>query len=212
MLFCALLCFLSHRSALALLFGHFSFLPTKVFTRFKGKGGNFSRQGTNLAAHTCTASALQNCNRFLVHSPLTPLTSDRDNPVPLTPAMLLTMKSSQVVKSFKLDQFDAKDLYRTQWRRVQHLANSFWLRWKQEYLPILQPRRIWQGDTGNPPKVGDVVLLRDKTVHRNDWPIGIVTSTNVSEDGRVRSVEVRLGRGNKTFVRPVNQIIVLVSV
>ena len=107
-----------------------------------------------------------------------------------------------------MDDLNPKDLFKTQWRRVQHLANSFWLRWKNEYPPTLQLRRRWQDEKGNPEN-GDVVLLCDKSVHRNDWPIGVIVNTNVSEDGRVRSVDVRLGKDRKTYTRPVNEIVVL---
>ncbi|XP_052799499.1 uncharacterized protein LOC128231119 [Mya arenaria] len=142
--------------------------------------------------------------------PLTPVSTDPEVPFPLTPATLLTMKTNHVVESFKLEDFNGKDLYKTEWRRVQHLADIFWSRWKNEYLPTLQTRRKWQDDGKNVTN-GDVVLLRDNSVHRNEWPIGVIVSTNFSEDGRVRSVDVRLGKDRKVYTRPVSELVLLLS-
>ncbi|XP_061908561.1 uncharacterized protein LOC133653372 isoform X2 [Entelurus aequoreus] len=45
--------------------------------------------------------------------------------------------------------FTASDLYKHQWRQVQHLSNTFWDRWKKEFLPTLQPRRKWHSSQLN---------------------------------------------------------------
>ena len=42
------------------------------------------------------------------------------------------------------DKFQMEDLYtRKYWRRVQHLANEFWCRWRKEILLSLQERQKW---------------------------------------------------------------------
>ena len=59
---------------------------------------------------------------------------------PLTPNHLLTMKSKVVLPPSGV--FQAADRYSwKQWRRVQHLANEFWSRWKKEFLHSLQERK-----------------------------------------------------------------------
>ncbi|KAK3096683.1 hypothetical protein FSP39_002345 [Pinctada imbricata] len=142
--------------------------------------------------------------------PLTPLTTDPEVPFPLTPSTLLNMKSDQSVKCFRIQDFNPRDLYTHQWRRVQHLANQFWSRWKREYLPTLQFREKWQQDCTNL-KEGDIVVLRDNSEHRNDWPIGIIVKAYESADNRVRKVDVRLGRDRKIYTRPVKEVILLLS-
>ena len=72
-----------------------------------------------------------------------------------------------------VDQFEVMELYRSQWKYVQILADNFWKRWRVEYLQTLQVRRKWKDERENV-KSGDVVLLRDKGCHRNEWPTGIV--------------------------------------
>lgn len=144
--------------------------------------------------------------------PLVSVSTDPESPSVLSPATLLTMKTEQSVKSFKLEDFGVKDLYKRQWRQVQYLSNQFWSRWRKEYLCSLQSRRKWQSDRPNLNQ-GDVVLLKDKTQHRNEWPLGIVQNPLFSDDGVVRKAQVRVFQEGKAhvFTRPVTEIVLLLS-
>ncbi|KAL4009520.1 hypothetical protein ACER0C_003372 [Sarotherodon galilaeus] len=140
--------------------------------------------------------------------PIVPVSSDPDMPTILTPAMLLTQKVDSV--SAPLEDIDPKDLYRSQWKQVQSLADSFWKRWRQEYLTTLQPRRKWQAEQANL-QVGDVVLLKDKESKRNQWPTGLVVNTFPGQDSRVRKVEVRVVQGGtpRVYSRPATEVVLL---
>ena len=48
---------------------------------------------------------------------------------------------------------------------------------------------------------------------RNDWPVGLVTNTFPSADGKVRKVEVKIVRKGeqRLFLRPVSEVVLLVS-
>ncbi|KAJ8257165.1 hypothetical protein COCON_G00193170 [Conger conger] len=85
-------------------------------------------------------------------------------------------------------EYDLKDLYSKQWKQVQALADAFWKRWRQEYLVSLQPRRKWHMDKPNLSE-GDVVLLSDAQVKRNEWPVGVVVNAIPS---KVRKVDCLL--------------------
>lgn len=128
---------------------------------------------------------------------------------PLTPSTLLCMKTKHTVDSFCVKDFTSKDIYKDQWRCVQHLANCFWKRWKGEYLSSIQERRKWHEDRRNLQE-GDVVLLRDKSVYRNEWPIGVVEKAIPSGDDRVRKIEVRVGTDRKVYSRPASEVVLLV--
>lgn len=106
--------------------------------------------------------------------------------------------------------FDNKDLHRLQWRQVQHLANTFWSKWRREYLPTLQSRSQWQ-DTRPNLKKGDLVLLKDNQVKRNEWPMALIMKTFPDQDGKVRKIELKVTRSGsaKTFLRPVSETILL---
>ena len=69
-----------------------------------------------------------------------PLTVDNlsnpDDLPPLCPSQLLTLKCKDILPP--PGQFLPKDIYsRRQWRRIQHLANEFWIKWRKEYLQSL---------------------------------------------------------------------------
>ena len=75
-----------------------------------------------------------------------PLTTEVMNDVtslpPLSPINLLTMKSRVVMPP--PDSFTTPDRYsRKQWRRVQHVTNESWGRWRKEVLLTLQNSEKW---------------------------------------------------------------------
>ncbi|XP_034567767.1 uncharacterized protein LOC117832644 [Notolabrus celidotus] len=141
--------------------------------------------------------------------PLLPVSTDPQQPFILSPALLLTQKSGLPPPP---GTFSDKDLYTKQWRQVQALANQFWTRWSKEYLSSLQQRHKWTVPRRNL-EVGDLVLIRDKQMIRNCWPLAIVTATFPGKDGRVRKVEVKTtNQGSaKTFLRPVVELVLLLA-
>jgi hypothetical protein len=141
--------------------------------------------------------------------PIVPISYDADSPMVLTPSMLLTMKTGQDCNPF--ESCDLKDTYKNYWKHVQVLSNTFWKRWRNDYLQSLQQRRKWENQVPNL-KEGDLVLLKDNAAYRNDWPLGLVTRTFPSDhDALVRSVEVRVMKDKKPvcYIRPVSELVLL---
>lgn len=62
-------------------------------------------------------------------------------------------------------------------------------------------------------KEGDLVLLKDTQVKRNLWPMALVTKTHPRSDGKVRKLELKVTKNGtvKTFLRPVTEVVVLMS-
>ena len=58
-----------------------------------------------------------------------------------------------------------------------------------ETLSQLQHRNKWQDSKRNL-REGDVILLRDKTLYRNEWSVGIAEKVIPSDDDVVRKVEI----------------------
>ena len=145
---------------------------------------------------------------ILNNRPLVPVSTDPDNPYVLSPNMLLTQKTDIDIPPFQ--HLDVKDMYVSQWKHVQVIADRFWKRWRNEYLQLQQGRRKWK-ETRENLKVDDVVLLRDKDTHRNDWPMGVIHQVFPSDDGKVRKVEVRTSRNGQIvhYVRPVIELVLL---
>ena len=133
--------------------------------------------------------------------------NDSDSPLPLTPNHLLTMKSKVIMPPPGV--FQTADLYcRRRWRRVQHIVNEFWTRWRKEYLQSLQKRSKWQHAKRNF-MVDDIVLLKDEPLHRGDWKLARIVTTIKDKDGDVRSV--KLITQHKVLERPISKIVLIVG-
>lgn len=160
--------------------------------------------------HEVLATLMAEVATIMNARPIVPLSSDPDMPTVLTPAMLLSQKVDTV--SAPPGDLDLKDVYCSQWQQVQGLADSFWRRWRQEYLATLQPRRKWQADQPNL-QIGDIVLLKDSQVKCNEWPTGPVVDTFPGQDNRVHKVEVRVVKGGspKVSSRPTSEVVLLLK-
>ena len=108
-------------------------------------------------------------------------------PEPLTANHLLTGKSKVLMPPPGV--FQRADLYlRKRWRRVQHLANEFWQRWRREFLQTLQTRQKWSKPWPNLQR-DDVVLVKDEGTTRNVWRLARVEDpSQVTTDLSARSV------------------------
>ncbi|XP_046547595.1 uncharacterized protein LOC124257539 [Haliotis rubra] len=143
--------------------------------------------------------------------PIVPVSSDPEVPGILSPSSLLTLKSDHAENL--VTNCNMTDLYQSQWRLVQALAEQFWSRWKTDYLHTLQARRKWFDSKPNIEQ-GDVVLLREKDTVRNEWPIGLVENAIQSEDGKIRKAVIRVIRKNSVLklTRPITELVLLMKV
>ena len=128
----------------------------------------------------------------------------------LTPNHLLTMKSKIVLPPPGI--FQKEDIYcRKRWRAIQHLSNQFWTRWKKEYLATLQQRNKWTSPKRNF-QINDVVLIKEESTPRNQWPMGRVINVITSNhDELVRTVDLRCSASNITLRRPIHKLVLLLG-
>ena len=146
--------------------------------------------------------------------------ADPDSLSPLTPNHLLTMKTKVVLAP--PGAFQPAGVYsRNRWRRVTHLANEFWTRWRKEFLLSLQQRQKWTRPRRNL-TVDDVVMIKDENLPRNVWQLARVSAVYPSSDGQVRKVQVSLADrcldnegkriGTVRYLeRPVQKLVLLMS-
>lgn len=136
--------------------------------------------------------------------PLTKLSDDPNDLEVLTPNHLLLLKSGP---SIPPGLFSSTDVYsRRRWRQIQYIADTFWIRWRKEYLCTLQGRQKWNSERRNLRK-GDLVFVMDETIPRSNWKLGLVISTTVDKNGLVRSAEVKTE--NSVYSRPISKLCLL---
>ncbi|XP_071477081.1 uncharacterized protein [Diadema antillarum] len=169
----------------------------------------------SLRTFMCEAAAIVNGRPLTVDN-----LYDPGYPEPITPNHLLTMKTRVLLPP--PGHFVREDLYsRKRWRRVQHLLNEFWCRWKKEFLQNLQSRQKWVHPKREA-QVGDIVIVKDENTPRNRWLLGRITETFPSEDGLVRKVKLviadaKLNRTGKrtqamqTLERPIHKLVTLLA-
>ena len=137
--------------------------------------------------------------------PLTSVSTDPRDCEPLTPNHLLLFRGGPVSPGV----FTGDDVYTKRWRKIQYLADSFWRRWRNQYLPLLQTRQKWNDRKKNL-NPGDVVLMVDEALPRGQWPLARVEEVVKDHKGLVRQVVVR--RGVVVLLRrPISKLIKIVA-
>ena len=152
---------------------------------------------------------------MLNNRPLTPITSDVDDLEALTPNHILRLNTGI---SFPLGLFEKSENYhRRRWRQVKHLAHMFWIRWRREYIPLLNSRQKWFTPQRSLQE-GDLVLVADQLLPRNFWSTGRIVNVHKDSDGYVRSAQIKVAKfidGKKFQIgvnylnRPIHKLILL---
>ncbi|XP_064121688.1 uncharacterized protein LOC135226175 [Macrobrachium nipponense] len=147
----------------------------------------------NLRTLLCEVEAILNSR------PLTRSSEDPHDLEPITPAHILTLKGSVTSPGV----FQWQDLYvKQKWRQVQYLADQFWIRWRREYLPLLQERQRWNSKRHNL-AINDVVLVLDKDTPRGSWSLGKVLEVVKFQSWLVRKARIKTKSGE--YLRPISK-------
>lgn len=133
----------------------------------------------------------------LVNSrPLTALSSDPAEPSALTPAHFL---NTAPLSSLPAPEADSSSLLQRH-TLLDKLVQSFWRRWRSEYLHHLQARSKWNSPA-SPIQEGTLVIVINDNSPPLSWPLAIVEQLHTSKDGTTRVVTVKTAKGS--YVRPV---------
>ena len=131
--------------------------------------------------------------------PLTYVTEDAEDLIPLTPAMFL--QEIHNVTTPEIDQMNAEGL-RTRYRYQVKLREKFRARFRKEYLSLLVQRGRQRKSVQY--KLGDIVLVGADNKKRQEWPMAMITELLPGRDGVVRVVRVKCG--NHLLLRPVQRL------
>ena len=135
----------------------------------------------------CTA--LTQIEAILNSRPLCPLTSNCDDPVPLTPAHFLIGKTLTSIPEQDVTMIQKNCLSRYQ--RLQQIIQHFWCRWNKEYISELQTRVKWKQKSQNLLKVGSLVIVKQDNMPPLKWNLGRVVQLHPGADGIIRVASVR---------------------
>lgn len=114
--------------------------------------------------------------------PISAMSDSADDLSALTPGHFLVFGPPIIVPNENLLDVPINRLNR--WQHIERILQSFWQRWKQEYLTNLQHRYKW-ASLQNPVKINDLVLVKDDRLPPSKWLMGRVLETYPGPDGIV---------------------------
>ncbi|GFW07910.1 integrase catalytic domain-containing protein [Trichonephila clavipes] len=145
-------------------------------------------------------TVLCDCESVINSRPLTYLSENSDDLVPLSPAMFL-------VENRNLDVPDIDYRYtvnlRKRVRYRQKLLNDLRHRFRKEYLGLLIQNKNKKGPLSEV-RLGEIVLIGDDIKKRMHWPLAKVIRLIPGKDGKIRTVELKTRTG--TMLRPIHRV------
>lgn len=124
--------------------------------------------------------------------PLTPLSSDPNDPAALTPGHFLIGNALTSLAEIDFSNTPANRL--STWQHIQKVKQHFWTRWHKEYINHLNVRRKWTRGSHQITE-GTIVVLKEDHLPPLAWHLGRVEKTHPGADGIVRAVTVRTPNG-----------------
>lgn len=109
--------------------------------------------------------------------PLLPLTDDPSGTEFLSLLHFLIWRSSFLVP--EISCLNDKIAICQRWRFLSQKVQDFCQRWKNKYLPTLQPRQKWLYKTRSF-QIGDIVYIKNEDTPPAKWPLGKIVQTNLS--------------------------------
>nr|CAH7744291.1 unnamed protein product [Callosobruchus chinensis] len=137
--------------------------------------------------------------------PLFPMSSEPEDPLPLTPGHFLIGEPLTSVPTPDFTQ--QRDHLLTRFKLTQKLMQTIWCRWSKEYINELQVRSKWRQNYPNLLKQGAVVLLKEDNLPPLKWSLGRILELHPGKDGVTRVVSVKTSGG--VLKRPVMKVCVL---
>ncbi|GFU23796.1 integrase catalytic domain-containing protein [Trichonephila clavipes] len=143
-------------------------------------------------------TVLCDCESIVNSRPLTYVSEDSDDLIPLTPAMFMMSNASLDVTDLGLSDF-ARFQKRVKFRA--RLLKDLRGRFRKEYLGLL----VQKGHkTTRTLKVGEIALIENPNKKRFYWPLGKVIELIPGRNGKVRTLKQRCS--NSEIIRPIQRV------
>ncbi|XP_072395197.1 uncharacterized protein [Diabrotica undecimpunctata] len=124
--------------------------------------------------------------------PLSALSSNPSDLLPLTPAHFLIGRAMDFVPEINLSNSSITSLSRFQ--QLQQLRRHFWKRWSLEYISELQERKKWKVNQSKI-QTDTLVLIKERNLPPLNWCLGRVEVLHPGADGVTRVVTIRTSKG-----------------
>lgn len=134
------------------------------------------------------STVLAQIESILNSRPLTPLSSDPNDFLPLTPAHFLIGRTLTAPACKDLTSMPTGRLLRYQ--RVEQMRQHFWERWNKEYISELQQRTKWKFNKQDI-TLGSLVLIKEDGLPPLQWRMGRVTRIFPGKDNVARVAEMK---------------------
>ena len=157
--------------------------------------------GSQILTYEELNTLLTQIEAILNSRPLCVLSSDPNDPIALTPAHFLCTEPLNFLPAHNLTEVNVSRVRRQ--ALIDKLLQSYWKRWRLEYLTTLQSRDKWTNIT-TPITVGRVVIIKEPNAPPLCWPLGVVVETFPGKDGLIRVVKVKTRSGY--YTRPISKI------
>lgn len=136
--------------------------------------------------------------------PLTVLSDNPDDPLPLTPGhFLIGEPLLNIADENYCDTFVSNV---DRWKLVQQMVNEFWKRWSKEYLVNLNQRYKWSMKLSEP-NINDIVVIKEDNLPPCRWLLGRIVAKHPGPDNLTRVVTVKCKTG--LLKRPLSKICIL---
>lgn len=162
--------------------------------------------GAQLLTYEELITVLTQVEALLNSRPLCVISAD-PYPEALTPAHFLMNNPIEFLPAYDFFETSSVNLIKRK-HLLDSMVQSYWKRWRLEYLHTLQVRQKWCKPS-NPVKIGTIVLVHQDSSPPLRWPLGVIEEIYPGKDGVTRVALVKTKAGS--FKRPVNKLCPLPS-
>lgn len=165
--------------------------------------------GQNLLTYEEFYTLLTTVEACLNSRPISPLSQDPNDLLPLTPNHFLIGEPPTAIA--EPDYSHLKENRLSRYQLIEQMRQHFWRRWYKEYLISLHQLPKWQRCTRPNLEAGTMVLIKEDNLPPLCWKLGRILETFPGRDGVVRVVNVKTASGvvkrhaNKLCVLPIER-------
>ncbi|XP_041969837.1 uncharacterized protein LOC121726512 [Aricia agestis] len=138
------------------------------------------------------STVLAQIEAVLNSRPLSPMSTDPNDFLPLSPAHFLIGRTLTSPACENL--MEANTLRLTRYQRVEQMRQHFWSRWMKEYISELQSRTKWKANDDHL-LPNTLVVIKDDNLPPLKWHLGRIVSLIPGKDNITRVADIRTASG-----------------